>query len=356
MTRPDKNILFYLFSVLYGGITEVRNFLFDKNILKSVEFSMPIICVGNLAVGGTGKTPHTEFLLCTLAENHKTAVLSRGYKRETKGFLLADENTSAKQIGDEPFQIFSKFPDTIVAVDEKRVNGVLELTKMYPEIEVIILDDAFQHRHIRPGLNILLTDFNLLFTEDSMLPYGTLRESPKNSKRADIVIVTKCPNELEHIEKEDFKVKLKLQSDQEIFFSAYEYGEIYSVFREKKVNFTINEDTSVMMVTGIENPKPMAEYLNRFTDRIIPFQYPDHHRFSESDLRDIEGKFNEVAGEKVIITTEKDAARLKSEKFVSDVIKNNLFGLPLRVKILNNEQEILINKIYDYVRKNSTNS
>lgn len=356
MAKPHKNSAYYLLSLLYGGVTEFRNFLFDRKILRSVKFDMPIICVGNLAVGGTGKTPHVEFLLRILNKNHTTAVLSRGYKRLTKGFILADEKSDAKQIGDEPFQIFSKFPETRVAVDEKRVHGVQELLSQSPDTEVIILDDAFQHRHIQAGLNILLTDYNLLFTDDSMLPYGTLREFPKNSKRADIIIVTKCPADFQPSDKNVFRKKLGLNASQELYFSTYEYGVVYPVFNNNPISLKINTEMTVLLITGIENPEPMRQYLKKTTNIVIDFRFPDHHDFSENDLHEIDKKFQEMQGEKIILTTEKDAARLKSNPSVSEMIKNNIFALPLEVKILNNEEEKFINKIYDYVRKNSTNS
>ncbi len=356
MAKPHKNIVYYIFSKLYGGISEFRNFLFDRKILSSVKFPMPIISVGNLAVGGTGKTPHTEFLLRILNEKWKTAVLSRGYKRQTSGFVLADEHSNAKQIGDEPFQIFGKFPQIRIAVDEKRVHGVHELMKQFPDTEVIVLDDAFQHRHIQPGLNILLTDYKLLFTDDHMLPYGTLRELPKNSRRADMVIITKCPADIQLSDKAIYRRKLSLNSSQELYFSTFEYGAIYSVFNENVVSPELNSGMTVLLVTGIENPKPLLHYLKQQVANVIEFAFPDHHEFSENDLQKIEKKFNETKDEKLIITTEKDAARLKSNHSISEVIKNNIFALPLQVKILDNEQEKFINKIYDYVRKNSTNS
>lgn len=352
MAKPHKNWIFYLLALLYGRVTELRNFLFDKKRLHSVSFQLPIICVGNLAVGGTGKTPHTEFLLQLLGDTTKTAVLSRGYKRKTKGFVLADANTNAQLIGDEPFQIFTKFPLTKVAVDEKRVRGVMKLLNRVPETEVIILDDAFQHRHIQAGLNILLTDFNNLYTDDFMLPYGTLRELPKNSKRADIVIVTKCPADFRPESKEAYREKLKMLPLQELFFSTFIYGELVSAFGSNNSVPKIDRETTVFLLTGIENPVPMQQYIEQFTKDIVPFLFPDHHDFTEKELNDIEAKWNLTTGNKLIITTEKDAARLKSNAFVSDRIKNNTFTLPLEVKIVNDEEKLFIQKINDYVRKN----
>lgn len=352
MAKPRKNIVFYILSLIYGGITSVRNVLFDKKILSSTEFQFPVIGIGNLAVGGTGKTPHTEFFLKKLNKHFQTAVLSRGYKRLTKGFVLADETSDAERIGDEPFQIFSKFPETILAVDEKRVRGVSELMRRFPGIDVVLLDDSFQHRAIRPGLNILLTDFNLLFTEDKMLPYGTLREYAGGSKRADIVIVTKCPHELDVDASKVYREKLNLLPQQELYFSTVEYGAIYPIFEETTTVPEISKEMSVFVVTGIENPAPMHQYLEKFSSKVEKFVFPDHHRFTEPDLLKIKEKIAGTSGEKIIITTEKDAARLKTRKEIPTIIKNNIFALPLEVKILLDEEEKLTQKIYDYVRKN----
>lgn len=354
MAKPHKNIVFYLLSLLYAGVTQLRNLLFDKKILRSVKFSVSVIGVGNLAVGGTGKTPHTEFLLRIL-KDYRTAVLSRGYKRHTRGFVLAGEKSDAGHIGDEPFQIFSKFPKTVVAVDEKRVHGVEELMKRFPETEIIILDDAFQHRHIQAGLNILLTDYKLLFTNDNMLPYGTLRELPKNSERADVVVITKCPAGAD-LDESRYRRQLNLLSHQELYFSAFEYGSICPVFPDNPVSVRLNSEVTVLLVTGIENPEPMSQYLKQTVGSFVELTFPDHHNFSKRDLGEIEKKFYEITGEKFILTTEKDAARLKSNRFVSEAIKNNIFALPLEVKILNDKHEKFIHKIYDYVRKNSTDS
>ena len=357
MATPDKNIVFYLLSLLYGIVTEVRNRMFDWGVLKQHSFDLPIISIGNLAVGGTGKTPHTEFLIRQLSEKFKTAVLSRGYRRETKGFVLADESITAQSIGDEPFQLFSKFPDVGVAVDEKRVRGIENLLKTKPDIQVIMLDDAFQHRHVRPGLSILLTDYANLYTDDFMLPYGTLREYRKNSKRADMVVVTKCPEDIQPDEYKSIAWKLKLRQHQQLFFSAFEYGQIYPVFPEmiRKPMPEITSDIAVLMFTGIVKPELMLNWLKKNTQKVKTRFYPDHHHFDKKDIAEIEKDFIDLQGDKLILTTEKDAARLKSNPHLTDKMKKNLYALPLEVKILNNEQDRFIQKIQDYVRKNSGN-
>lgn len=332
----------------------MRNYLFDKRIIPTVAFSTPIIGIGNLAAGGTGKTPHTEFLLSKLKKEYKTAVLSRGYKRKTKGFILADADSTAEQIGDEPYQIFSKFK-SIVAVDEKRVHGVRKLFELYPDLEIFLLDDAYQHRHIELGLSILLTDYSLLYTDDHLLPYGTLRESAKNSKRADIVIVTKCPEDLQESDYIRIREKLNLLPTQELFFSTYVYENFYGVFDSDGKIHKLSNDTTIILVTGIQNPEPMYRHLKKYTDKIETLYFPDHHDFMQDDLKAVEHKFENASGSKFIITTEKDIARLMSNRHLSEQVKNNIYALPLQVKILNNEEENLIQKIYDYVRKDSTN-
>lgn len=357
MLKPGKNIIFYILSLIYGALTTIRNCFFDWGIMKSKSFDLPIISIGNLAVGGTGKTPHIEFLIQHLSEKFKTAVLSRGYRRKTTGFLLANNNSTAQSIGDEPFQIFSKFPQVIVAVDEKRVRGIENLLKSNPEIQVIFLDDAFQHRHVKPGLSILLTDYANLYTDDYMLPYGTLREYKTNCKRADIVIVTKCQEVIHPDECKSIAGKLKLRPHQQLFFSTFAYGQIYPVFPEmiSKPVLNIAYETAVLLVTGIEKPQPMLNWLKKKTQKVKTKFYPDHHNFNERDILDIENNFIDLQGDKLILTTEKDAARLKSNSHLTETIKKNLYALPLEVKILNNEQDIFIEKIQDYVRKNSGN-
>ena len=355
MAKPNKNIVYYVLSLLYGNVTEIRNRMFDKGILKSKSFDVPVISVGNLAVGGTGKTPHTEFLLQNLSNKFKMAVLSRGYRRTTKGFVLADKNSSAATIGDESFQIYSKFPNVTVAVDEKRAHGIEEILKLKTDTELIILDDAFQHRYVKPGLSILLTDYSNLYVNDSMMPYGNLREWKSNSRRADFVLVTKCPPETQNSDFKIIKQKLSLKQHQKLFFSAFEYGEIYPVFGKNGEITEIDAETTVFLLTGIVKPQPMADYLLNFTEKTMPYFFPDHHDFTPNELEEMDRHFEKIKGKKLILTTEKDAARLKSIDFLSERIKENLFALPLEVKILNNEQDIFIQKIENYVRENSRN-
>ncbi len=357
MFRLEKNTFNYILSKIYGGITQLRNFLFDKNILHSQSFAMPIISIGNLAIGGTGKTPHTEFILKNLSNNYNVAILSRGYKRKTKGFVLADQQSTASTIGDEPYQLFTNNPDITIAVDENRVRGIQKLMKLNPRIDVIILDDSYQHRYVKAGLNILLTEHNNLFSEDDLMPYGKLREDKKNSERADIVIVTKCKNEPNEKEQKKIKKSLKIEENhQKLFFSRFDYEKIYPVFDEEVEKIELTNRTNVLLLTGIENPRPLYRYLNETVNSVNSFNYPDHYQFTTKDIRKIEAAFYKMEKDKVIITTEKDASRIKAIKKLSTTFQQNLFAIPITTKILYNEQEKFIQKINNYVRKNQRNS
>ncbi len=357
MLKLQKNKFNYILSKLYGGVTKLRNFLFNKNIIASHSFDIPIISVGNLAVGGTGKTPHSEFIVENLSNNYNVAVLSRGYKRKTKGFLLADHQSTAETIGDEPYQIFATNPDITVAVDENRRRGIEKLMKLNPRIDVIILDDAFQHRYVKPGLSILLTDYNNLFSEDDLMPYGRLREDKENSKRADIVVVTKCEDEPSEKERLEIKQELNIEKNgQELFFSRFNYEKIYPVFDEEIETPSLNNRTNVLLVTGIENPRPLYKHLNQIVANVEHFDFPDHYQFTQEDIQKIENKFYQTPKDKVMITTEKDAARIKSMDGVSEVLKENLFAIPIDTEIIYGEQEMFIQKINNYVKENQRNS
>ncbi len=357
MGKIKKNRLNYIFSIIYGGIISLRNFLFDIHLLKSKSFDIPIISIGNLAVGGTGKTPHTEFILQYLKKNYNIAVLSRGYKRKTKGFVIADSTSDASTIGDEPYQIFTSNPQITVAVDENRVRGVEKLMKINPRIDVILLDDAFQHRYVQAGLSILLTEYDNLYSEDYLMPYGRLREDKKNSKRADIVIVTKCHDEINNKEQELIKKELKIEeNEQQLFYSIFNYGKIYPIFEQNEViTPELTESLNILLVTGIENPRPMYKYLNEKVGHIESLNFPDHHDFTQKDIRKIEQSFYQMTKNKVIITTEKDASRIKLITNLSKTIKENIYALPIEVEILHNKQEEFIIKINNYVEKNKRN-
>ena len=304
--------LLFPFAILYGFITSLRNYLFDKGILKSYFFDIPVLAVGNLNVGGTGKTPQIEYLIRLLSTNYKVATLSRGYKRKSKGFVLADANSNAEILGDEPFQYFKKFPNIQVAVDVDRPNGIEQLLKQKSKPEIILLDDAFQHRKVRAGFYILLTAYDDLFCDDYMLPTGNLRESRNGAKRANLIIVTKCPAAITKEDQKRIKEKLVgsrlLVNDKqlEVFFSSIDYDDkVYSDTESLSVSEV--ESTPKILLAGIANPKPFFDFLQADTDEIMTF--PDHHQFSESEILSIKNK----AKDKIIITTEKDFVRLDAK-------------------------------------------
>ena len=362
MNYSWRNIALAPFSCIYGSITATRNWLYDKGILPSTSFNIPIISVGNLAVGGTGKTPHVEFLLDLLKSNKKVAMLSRGYKRKTKGFVLAKENANSDLIGDEPFQIFSKNPEVTVAVDEKRVHGVRKLNELHPEIEVIILDDAYQHRQIAPGFSILLTDYSNLYTLDSHLPGGNLRESKKGSKRADLIIITKCPEKLSAIEMRIIEKEFSIKPHQSLFFSCYKYDEIKPVFPDSvseiiSLNKIKKTKAGVLLVAGIVSPQPIVEQINKYSNTVETLFFKDHHSFQRQDILAIQKKFEKIENqEKIILVTEKDAARIVSMPDFPNVLKQVIYTIPISVKILNNQEQNFTDKIQKYVAENSRNS
>ena len=344
---------------IYKVVTEIRNKLFDWKILPSKEFDIPVISVGNLTVGGTGKTPHTEYLINLLKDKYKVALLSRGYKRKSKGFRLATPTSSAKEIGDEPYQIKAKFPDIHVAVDADRRHGIHSLCEreVSKDTEVILLDDAFQHRYVTPGINIVLMDYNRPIYEDAMMPTGMLREPASSLHRAHTIIVTKCPKDIKPI---DFRIvakNLELRPYQRLYFTTFSYGDMqaFNTPHETKALSTLSVHTHILLVTGIASAAPLVEKLREHTEHITHMEYGDHHNFTRSELQDICKTYAAIESEdKIIITTEKDAARLSSYP-LDDMVKKNLYILPIEVKFLQDQQKSFDNYITDYVSKNSRN-
>ena len=323
--------LLFPFAFVYALIIWTRNWLFDKNILKSSTFNFPIICVGNLAVGGTGKTPMVEYLVNMLQSRYHTATLSRGYKRKTKGFAIADIKTTALDIGDEPMQFHQKFPNVTVAVGEERLVAIPQILHQRPGTEVIILDDAFQHRTVRAGLNILLTDYKNLYTRDLMMPAGDLRDVKQSSKRAQIIIVTKCKPDLGEVEKEAIIREIDPLPGQQVFFTEIVYDQPYHLFSKEKM--ILDASTDVLLVCGIANPKPMMEFLTTHVHTYDMIRYPDHHIFTSDDLKDMRRHFEKLtAGKSIILTTEKDAVRL--EKFATELSAYSLYVLPIQHRFL----------------------
>lgn len=318
----------------------VRNWMFESKLLKSVEFDIPVIGVGNLTVGGSGKTPHVEYIVNHLSLDYKVAVLSRGYKRKTKGFVLANAKSTPSSIGDEPYQIYQKFHGrVIVASCESRKKGIEKLLQLFPDLDVIVLDDSFQHRWVKPKISILLTDYSRPFYEDRLLPLGRLREGVLQANRADMVIVTKCPENSQPI---DFRIKnneLNLMSFQKLFFSKYDYGNLRPVFSDDApYTVSLHELTSrdaVMLLTGIARPRYFVRFFRQFPFHVKVDHYPDHHDFTKRDIEDIEKKFKELGGErKIIVTTEKDAVRLMHNPYFPKELKPFTFYLPISVRMV----------------------
>ena len=316
-----RKILFP-FAILYGFITGIRNFLFDKGILKSYSFELPVIVVGNLSVGGTGKTPQIEYLIRLLSERYSIATLSRGYKRKSDGFILANANASAATLGDEPFQFFQKFPSIQVAVDADRKNGIEQLLAQEKKPQVILLDDAFQHRKVKAGFYILLTAYDDLFVEDYILPIGNLRESRSGAQRADIIVVTKCPTIISKEEQSRIKHSIKAYSNAPVFFSTIAFDDqVHS--NAKSILVSEIQQSSCVLLAGIAKPDSFFDYLKN--KQSVCLTYPDHYHFTENDILQIQ----QQAGEKKIVTTEKDYVRLKD----SD-LKDQLYYLPIRTSFL----------------------
>lgn len=329
-------ILLFPFSLLYGLIITIRNYLYDKSILKSVSFDLPLICVGNLSAGGTGKSPMVECLLALLKEHFATATLSRGYKRKTKGYLLANDITTTVDIGDEPMQFHLKFPDVAVAVGEKRAAAIPRLLQDRPETKVIILDDAFQHRSIKPGFNILLTEYSDLFTCDFFLPTGNLRDQRSSYKRADIIVVTKCAEEMPEEKKLAITKEIAPLPNQQVFFTSIEYGKLYHI--ASKEERTLASTDEVLLVCGIANPKPLGDYISQKAKLNYNLFFSDHHTFTLHDVAEIKRRFSEITAEhKIIVTTEKDAVRLT--QFKAELVNLPVFVIPVQHHFLFGEGE-----------------
>lgn len=336
----------YPLAVFYGWITAFRNFLYNKSILKATRFRTPTIVVGNLSVGGTGKTPQIEYLIRLLYKNYRTAVLSRGYKRRSKGFQLAKEGHDAEFLGDEPFQYFSKFPEVTVAVDADRKNGIEQLMQLDVKPEVILLDDAFQHRKIVGGLNILLTAYDDLYVHDFMLPTGNLRENRSGAKRAQIILVTKCPEELSESSINSICDVLQIRDDQHVFFTRISYNSMLSGPNKLEVNSLAK--TEVLLVTGIANPKPLTDFLEKRNIRFQHMRFPDHHAFRKKDISEINAVFNSLnTNNKIILTTEKDYVRIFGKL-------KKLYFLAIRTSFIQG-QEAFDNLIKNYVGESSGN-
>ena len=363
MERNLININKWLYpaSWIYGAGVWLRNKLFDWGYYKERSFDLPVICIGNITVGGTGKTPHTEYLIRLLQNSFQVAVLSRGYKRKSTGFVLAQMDTPVHQLGDEPYQMKQKYPNIHMAVDADRCHGIEELCKaaITPSTDVILLDDAFQHRYVKAGINILLVDYNRMITEDALLPAGRMREPLSGKERAHIVIITKCPKDMKQIEYGLLKKHMDLYAFQQLYYTTLDYGKLRPMFnggREHPIQH-IQPSVHILLVTGIASPEQLEDDLSAVNSHIHTLAFSDHHDFTEEDMLEIERQFSRLPeGKRMIITTEKDAVRMVSHPGLPETIKPYIYVLPVEIVFLQDQQETFNKYILDYVRKNSRNS
>jgi len=336
----------------------VRNLLYDLKVFKSVEFEIPVISVGNITVGGTGKTPHIEYLVNLLKNHYRVATLSRGYKRKTIGFRIVETGSSVRECGDEPLQLKNRFQEITVAVCENRVTGVKELLRSTNPPDLVLLDDAFQHRRITPDINILLVDYSRHVKNDHLLPAGSLREGIGQLRRANMVIVTKCPGQLTPISRKIFKKDLHIRPYQELYFTRLVYGPLCPVFRNdfQLPDVASLKESGVLLVTGIASPAKISDFLAPLSGEMSAVAFPDHHYFKISDIQLIATKFAGLKmSRKIIVTTEKDAIRFRDLPDLPRDIKDNLYYLPVTIRFAENEESNFDQRIINYVRKNKGN-
>ena len=337
-------------SWLYGMVVHIRHKLFDLKILRSEEFDIPVVCIGNLTVGGTGKTPVAELLIERFSEHYRVGVLSRGYRRKTKGFVLSTPTSSARTIGDEPRQMKLKYPSVPVAVCEKRAEGIRLLRKAHPEIELIILDDAFQHRYVEPWVNILLMDYNNPVYRDRLLPWGRLRDTRNQIHRANFVLVTKCPDDLNPLDMRIVINSLGLFPYQSLYFTRMRQGEITPLFADRAVG-KVREGDPVIAMSGIANPVPLLENLRKRFDVVAELTFDDHHTYRLSDMRRLEALFAAYP-DAVVLTTEKDAVKLTNSKKVPEAVQQRLYYVPIHVSFVADSESEFLRQLELYVRTN----
>jgi tetraacyldisaccharide 4'-kinase len=343
-------LLLLPFSFLYSLILQIRNALYDNGVLASYTPDLPVICIGNLALGGTGKTPHTEYLIRLLKESNQVATLSRGYGRNTKGFLYVTENSTANQAGDEPLQFKKKFRDeVIVAVDENRKEGILKLCAAQPAPDVILLDDAFQHRQVKAGFNILLTSCSRPYPQDFVLPAGNLREPRSGAKRADIVIVTKCPESLSEQEQDNFRRAIP---GKVLFFSYIRYGNLISLADGTERALPKGE-SKTLLLSGIADNGPLKHYLRQHSSGLEVLEFPDHHDYSADDLIKLRTVFESMSEKNnIIVTTEKDAMRLRQPENLNLLINLPIYYVPIYIEFKGDDSLEFHKLIHRYVNEN----
>lgn len=352
-------LLLYPVSKIYGWGVALRNAMFERGMLKQHTFDIPVIVVGNIAMGGAGKTPHTEYIVDKLRHDYKIGVLSRGYKRKTKGFVLATPDSHVDDIGDEPFQIYQKFRDrgVTVAVCEDRVKGIAEMRRIKPELDLIVLDDAFQHRYVKPSVSVVLIEYGRPPFNDHLLPFGRLREPVSAINRADVVIVTKCPEDMKPMETRIFKTNLNLFPFQKLLFSSYIYLPLKPLFADeiapgKQMQLSsLDSSDSILAVSGVANPRPFLRYLRKFSAKVRIKRYADHHHFTHSDMDGILAKYSSMSGKrKIVVTTEKDAVRLRTNPYFPHELRKVTYYLPIQVSFKDYNERTLEDILEQLVR------
>ena len=340
------HLLLYLLSKIYGIIIDFRNYLFDSGILQEESHKTPIICIGNLSVGGSGKTPHTCYIAKLLSPKYKVAILSRGYGRKSSGFQYVDLNSTASNVGDEPLQLKINNPNCIVAVNNNRNEGVKKILIKYPDTDLILLDDGFQHRKIKAGLNIIITPFDKLFVDDKLLPLGTLREAADSAKRADIIIVSKTPKNLDTAKKKNIVNNLNLKTHQKAYFSSITYHKYKCIKSNRELKN--EQDYDITLVSGIANPDPLIYNLKEKVQKVNTINFPDHHNYTAKDVENILLLHNkQTSKKKLILTTQKDATKLKT--LLTNFNGENLYYIPIEVAI--SDKKTFEKKLLHYVTK-----
>ncbi len=339
------------FALLYGMAVFFRNLLFDSGLLPSKQFAIPVISVGNLRTGGTGKTPHAEYLMRLLKDQYRVALLSRGYKRKSKGFEVAGPGSGINDIGDEPLQMHKKFPDIVVAVHEKRSKGIKLILKKFPDVDVVILDDAFQHRYVKPGLNLLLTGYYKPFFNDFLLPVGNLREAKCRAKRADALIITKTPPVLSPLDRRFFLKKLKRYKVEPVFFSTFRYMDFLPLTGSSSPK-PPKSIKSIFLLTGIANTKALEEHLKTKCKELHVHKYRDHHQFTEKNLAVLRRHFEEtISYSKIIVTTEKDAMRLQNPTLIRELTGLPVYYLPVEVVFHDTDKQRFDKLVFDFLAR-----
>jgi len=356
-TRNSWNLILLPFSWIYGAGVWIRNSLYDNGIIPSTGFSIPLISIGNITVGGTGKTPHVEYLVGILKKEYRVATLSRGYLRKTRDFSIVLPGSGTREVGDEPCQIKRRYPDILVAVDRKRVHGVRELLKLAPPLDLVILDDAFQHRSLKPGFSILLIDYNRPMVRDPLLPAGRLREPAINRRRANMILVTKCPEDIQPIQMREYVNRLGLELGQHLFFTTMHYSGLVPVFRNPVVQDPEDfhgKASGILVVSGVVNPSSLRDYASNFSSNVREIRFPDHHRYRKKDaekMRSVMEEMGAPASKILLLTTEKDAVKL-AELDLPSYMKDAIYAVRIEVFILNNDGVNFENQIKRYVTSN----